>query len=151
MAGTALHASQKLIALDESALQKLIAAQKGRVVLVSFWATWCEPCREEMPALAAMESRLRPKGLKLLVISADEPEKETAARKFLESKRIPFPAYLKAAKNDENFINSMDPKWSGALPALFLYDRAGKRVKTFIGETDSKEVEAAVGKLLASK
>jgi len=52
------------------------------------------------------------------------------------------------AKDDDKFINSVDPKWSGALPALFLYDRQGKLVKSFIGETELAVIEAAIRKIL---
>jgi hypothetical protein len=61
---------------------------------------------------------------------------------------VPGPAYIKRVGNDEKFIDSVDPKWSGALPALFLYDRQGRKVKSYIGETDMAALEAAVRKLL---
>jgi thiol-disulfide isomerase/thioredoxin len=130
----------KLIPVDETSLPKVIEANKGKVVLLNFWATWCD--------LIALEKRLGPKGFKIVFVSADDPENEAAARQFLQSKNIGFPAYLKNAKNDDKFIDSMDPKWSGALPALFLYDRAGKRVKSFIGETDMNVLAAAIQKVL---
>jgi Thiol-disulfide isomerase and thioredoxins len=133
--------------VDEAALQRLIAANKGKVVLLNFWATWCEPCQEEVPKLVQLEGRLRAKGLKLIVVSADEPEQEEAARRFLVSRKVPLPSYRKQAKNDEKFINSIDTKWSGAVPAMFLYDRQGKRVKSFIGETEMPAVEAELRKL----
>ncbi|HUS06656.1 MAG TPA: TlpA disulfide reductase family protein [Bryobacteraceae bacterium] len=132
----------KLIPIDEPGIQRLLSANKGRVVLVNFWATWCEPCRAEVPRLVQLESRLQAKGLKLILISADE--QEATATRFLQTMKVPSPSYLKRAKNDEDFINSFDPKWSGALPAMFLYNRSGKRVKAFIGETDMATVEAAV-------
>ena len=145
---TPLLAQDKLVPLDEAGVQKLIASNKGKVVLVNFWATWCEPCRAEVPQLVTMEGRLRAKGLKLLVISADEPESEAEARKFIASKKVPGPTYLKSAKNDDHFINAFDPKWSGAVPALFLYDRTGKRIRSFIGEADLAVVESEIRKLL---
>ena len=140
--------AQSLAPLDEAGVKKVIAGSKGKVLVLNFWATWCVPCREEMPALVSMEKRLAPKGMKLVTVSADEPEAAAEAAKFITSKGIPQPAYIKNAKNDEAFINSMDPKWSGAVPALFLFDKTGKKVRSFIGEADLKAVEAAIAKLL---
>ena len=57
-------------------------------------------------------------------------------------------AYIKRARNDEDFINAIDRKWTGALPALFLYDRQGRKAASFIGETEASEIEAALRKLL---
>jgi thiol-disulfide isomerase/thioredoxin len=138
----------KLLPVDEAGYTKTLAARKGKVVLVNFWATWCEPCRQEMPALAKMAAALKAQGFELVTISADEPEDEKDAVAFLVKAQIQEPAYLKKVKNDDAFITQIDPKWSGALPALILYDRTGKKVKTWVGETDLKELEAAVKKLL---
>ena len=139
-----LFAAASLIPVDEAAFQKLVASHKGKVLVVNFWATWCAPCREEMPQLVALERRYAPKRVKLLLVSADEPGDEHAAREFLATQKAPAPSYLKNTTNDDRFINSIDPKWSGALPATFIYDRTGRRVKTFIGETDMKDIEAAI-------
>lgn len=141
-------APTRLIPLDETAYVKTVSASKGKVVLVNFWATWCEPCRKEMPALAKMASALKSKGLALITIAAEEPEDVKAAVAFLVKAGIPDPAYLKSTKNDDKFITSIDAKWSGALPALILYDKTGKKVKSWIGETDLKVLEAEVKKLL---
>ena len=137
-----------LAPVDETSIQKVLSAQKGKVVVLNFWATWCVPCREEMPQLVAMQKRLAAKGLQLVTVSADEPESAAAAAKFIAEKGVPQPAYIKNAKNDEKFINSLDPKWSGAVPAIFIFDKTGKKVRSFIGEADLKAVEAAITKLL---
>lgn len=55
-----------------------------------------------------------------------------------------MPRYIRQTADDDHFINSIDSKWSGALPALFLFDRNGRRVKSFIGETDMPQLEAAL-------
>lgn len=141
-------APTKLIRVDELAYPKTLALKKGKVVLVNFWATWCEPCRKEMPELAKIFTAMKSKGFELITISADEPEDEKAAIAFLAKAGIGDPAYLKQAKNDDKFINGIDSKWSGALPALILYDKTGKKVKVWIGETDLKQLEAEVKKLL---
>jgi thiol-disulfide isomerase/thioredoxin len=138
----------KLAPLDEAGFQKVLASSKGKVVLFNFWATWCDPCREEMPLLAKLDAKLRPRGLNLITVSADEPEDEGRAREFLAKVGMSAPAYLKQAKSDENFINAIDPKWSGALPATFLYDKTGKKARSFIGETEMSTIETAIAKLL---
>lgn len=137
-----------LTGVDEAGFRKLVAAQKGKVVLVNFWATYCVPCRKEMPALVKLGQKYQAKGLVFVTVSADEPEQEGDAEKFLVTNKVPTPHYLRKAKDDEAFINSIEPKWSGALPASFLYDRTGKKVRVFIGEVDLKVLEAAIQKLL---
>jgi thiol-disulfide isomerase/thioredoxin len=134
--------------VDEAGFPAMVAAFKGKVLLVNFWATYCVPCRKEMPGLVAMQSRLGVKGFQLVTVSADEPEQETQAKAFLDKTKVPAPAYIKKAKDDDRFISSVDKKWSGALPLSILYDRQGGRVKVWYGEVPIKELEAAVGKLL---
>jgi thiol-disulfide isomerase/thioredoxin len=134
--------------VDEAAYPKVIAAHRGKVVLVDFWATWCDPCREELPQLAALERKFRRQGFVLVTVSADEPEQDSAAFSLLRKFGIRRNAWRKQTASDQDFINSIDPKWSGALPALFLYDRNGRKVESFIGETGPQEIEQAVSKLL---
>lgn len=138
----------KLVPMDEAGYQKIVAAHKGKTLLINFWATWCVPCREEMPALAKMEARLKPKGFALVTVSADEPEDEKNAIAFLKKSGITGASYLKRVKNDDKFISSLEPKWSGALPALFLYDKTGKKLKALFGESDLKKLEADIVKVL---
>ena len=84
----------------------------------------------------------------LVTISADEPEKAAAAAKMAAESGVPRPAYQKAAKDDDAFINSIDRSWNGALPAMFLYDKSGRRARSFIGATDTAVIEKAVKALL---
>jgi thiol-disulfide isomerase/thioredoxin len=148
LAALLLLAAGRLAPLDENVYRKLLAEHRGKVVLVNFWATWCEPCREEMPHLAALEARFRGRGFTLITVSADEPEQEAEALAFLRKHRIPFPAYLKKVSNDDRFITFVDEKWSGALPASFLFDRGGVKRRSFIGEAEIQELTAEVEKLL---
>jgi hypothetical protein len=86
--------------------------------------------------------------MEVVTISADDREHKAAAEKFIRMFDVQGPAYLKQADDDDHFINAIDPKWSGALPALFLYDKNGHKVRSFIGETDMAALERAVHKLL---
>lgn len=129
-------------------MQKVIEGHRGKAVLVNFWATWCLPCREEMPELVKLENRMNGKPFQLVVISTDEPEQAQDAFKFVESNRVPAPSYIKQTGNNDKFINAFDPEWTGAVPALFLYDRTGKRVKSWIGEAEIASVESAIRELV---
>ena len=151
LAATALSttlASAELKPLDEAGYARVVAASKGKVVLVNFWATYCSPCRKEMPQLVALEARLRARGFQFVTISADEPEQSAEALQFLQGVKAPAPLYVKRANDDDKFINAIEPKWSGALPATFLYDRQGRKVRSFFGELDMQALTTAVEKLL---
>jgi thiol-disulfide isomerase/thioredoxin len=139
-----LAAFLTLTPLDEAGFQKLVQANKGKVVLYDFWATWCAACRAEMPALIKLDKKLHSSGFVLVTISADEPEQAAGAAKMADQAGMPKPVYRKDPKNDEAFINSIDREWSGALPAMFLYDKNGRKVRSFIGETDTATIEKAI-------
>lgn len=136
--------------LDEAAFRQMVASQRGHVLLVDFWATWCAPCREELPKLVGLYSIYRSKGLSFVTISCDEPEQQAQAAAFVEKQAAPKPYYIRRAADDDKFINAIDPKWSGALPALFLFDRSGHQAQSFIGETDLKQLEDCIKKALAA-
>lgn len=144
----ALIGQSRLTPIDESGFIKLLAANKGKVVLVDFWATWCEPCRAEMPQLASLAPKLRARGFEMVTISTDEPEREAAAAKVLKENNVAGTTYIKKTNDDDKFYASVAAKWGGTLPAMFLYDRSGKKVRSFIGETPVKDLEAAIEKLL---
>ncbi len=144
----AIPAMGDLVTVNEAGFQKLLQAHKGKVVLYDFWATWCDGCRAELPALVRLDAKLRTQGFELVTISADEPEQAADAEKFLKQMGVRGPLYRKQADDDQHFIDSIDKKWSGALPAMFLYDKQGRQARTFIGETDIGVLEAAVRKIL---
>jgi thiol-disulfide isomerase/thioredoxin len=143
----AAHAAE-LKPVDETGYARLVAASKGKVTLVNFWATYCVPCRKEMPQLVALEARLRARGFQLVTISADEPEQTRAAAQLLAQYQAPAPYYRKQAQDDDKFARAIDPKWDGALPASFLYDKQGRKVRAFFGAVNIAALAAAIEKLL---
>jgi thiol-disulfide isomerase/thioredoxin len=146
LAGAGLAADLKPV--DEAGYPKMVAAAKGKVLLVNFWATYCVPCRKEMPQLVALAAKYKAKGYEFITVSADEPEQLKDAAAFLDKMKVAAPTYIKKAKDDDKFSGAIDPKWSGALPASFLYDRSGRKVRSFFGEVKPSELEAAIQKLL---
>ncbi len=144
---TLLLAVAPLQPVSETAYGALIHANHGKVLVVNFWATWCGGCREEMPSLVALSNRDAAKGVKLLLISADEVADEPKARAFMDSMHATGPLFIKAASDDDAFIRAVDAKWSGTLPSTFVYDRNGKLVQSFTGIVDVKALESLISRL----
>lgn len=130
--------------VNEKSLRQALEKLKGKVVVVNFWATWCDPCREEFPALVALYHKYQKQGLEVLSVSVDDTDSIKQVKKFLVEQKVPFATFIKRAGNDEAFINSVNPDWSGAVPATFIYDRQGKLVHTIIGERKLADFEKAV-------
>ncbi|MGE5235908.1 MAG: redoxin domain-containing protein [Acidobacteriota bacterium] len=127
----------------------LVREAGGRVVLVNVWATWCEPCREELPALLRVRRELAGKGLEVVLVSADFDTQLAQVRAFLTSQSVDFTTYLKS-ESDMAFINGLDRAWSGSLPATFIYDRSGKLRDFWEGQATYDQFSAKVKGLLRS-
>jgi thiol-disulfide isomerase/thioredoxin len=110
--------------------------------LVNVWATWCGPCREEFPDLVRFQREFRDRGVEVMYVSADFDDQVAEIRKFLSDQGVAEPGYLKD-EADMAFIDGLDPRWSGALPATFVYDRTGKLVRYWEGRADYDRFVAA--------
>jgi thiol-disulfide isomerase/thioredoxin len=135
--------------LDAKGLAARIEAEKGNVVLLNFWATWCVPCREEYPDIVRLQKALSPKGLRVIGVSTDFSKQLPAVEAFLIKNRPTFPNYhRKSGGDDQDFINAVDPKWGGELPFSVLYGRDGNKVRTLSGKSSYADFEREVLKVL---
>ena len=141
--------------LDAAGLLKVVPAvgagrtPEGRPLLVNFWATWCEPCRDEFPDLVKLDADYKGRGLDFVVVSADEiDELTTGVPKFLSQMRALMPAYLLHTPDTAAAIAAVDPTWGGELPATFLFDREGKIVYRHTGRVNPAELRAAIEKTM---
>jgi thiol-disulfide isomerase/thioredoxin len=134
--------------LDAKGLAAAIAKEKGKVVVLNFWATWCVPCREEFPDLVRLEKAYRARGVAVLGVSIDLPKDLPKIEKFLAAARPDFPNYVKrAGGDDQDFIESVDPKWGGELPFTVVYGKDGKKARTLSGKQTYADFERAVTEL----
>ena len=135
--------------IDTNGLQGLITKQREHPLLVNFWATFCDPCREEFPDLVKIDKDYRPQSLDFVTVSLDDvTDIKTEVPKFLASMKATMPAYLLDANDPEPAIKLMDPRWSGALPATFLFNEKGEVVFKHIGRVDPAELRGAIEKLV---
>jgi thiol-disulfide isomerase/thioredoxin len=135
--------------VDAKDLAERIAKEKGRVVLVNFWATWCVPCREEFPDLSRLQQNYGPRGLQVLGVSTDFASQMPGVEKFLAEQNPRFPNYRKTSGgDDQQFIDAMDKSWGGELPFSLLFARNGSKAKALSGKHTYREYEKEVLKLL---
>lgn len=128
---------------------RVVAAKKGRVVLVNFWATWCVPCREEFPDLVRLESASRSRGLTVIGVSTDLAKDSAAVEKFLATNNPGFANYRKkSGGDDQDFIDAVDPRWGGELPYSVLYGRDGRKAEVLSGKQTYAELERKISRLL---
>lgn len=113
-------------------LKAEIAKNKGKVVVVNFWATWCAPCVKELPALAQLGSKT--KGAVLLLVSADDPGQKSKVAAVAGSKGHRVTRLI--SSDIDIFFGGFDPKNkdSIALPRTYIYNRQGALVKTVTEE-----------------
>lgn len=140
-------AAPELVPIAPEQIRDALSARRGKVVLLNVWASWCLPCKEEFPDLMRVYRELAPRGLELVLVSADFAEQQDAARRFLGSQGVDFPTYLRTG-SDEALIDAVDPAWTGALPATLVLGRDGQKKAFWQGTAAYEQFKQAVEPLL---
>jgi thiol-disulfide isomerase/thioredoxin len=136
----------KLVKADEKALEAMIAAHKGEVVFVDYWATWCPSCVEYFPHTVELHKKFNTQGLNTIAVTFDSSDDEPKAREFLAKQGADF----------ENLLSSYDPGSAAfeafgveLVPHFRLYDRQGKLRHKW--DAEPKDAEQRIQELLAEK
>jgi peroxiredoxin len=141
VAGVFLLLANTVFALDESpvapefTLQSLSAGKlslsdyRGKVVLLNFWATWCMPCRQEMPSMERLWQQYQNKGFAILAVSTDEGG-ASRVKSFVKRLKLSFPVVLDADSKVSDLYQV------SGLPVSFLVDRQGRVAAKITGSAD---------------
>jgi thiol-disulfide isomerase/thioredoxin len=149
LAVLALAGSGAVTEVDADDIRRLVEAQRGQVVLLQFWATWCPPCVTEFPQVVALAKNYRRRGLSVVSVSADQPDEiESHLEPFLSKHQPGFPVYLRRTADPKKFLQRIDVDWKGEIPATFFIDRAGRTAVKRFSPLTLEEMTATVEGLL---
>ncbi len=123
--------------------QRRVSDWQGKVVVVNFWATWCAPCREEIPVLVRTQTKLGSKGLQIVGIALDELER---VKPFSMEMGINYPILLAGIDGLE--LARAAGNEIGALPFTVFIDRSGRIVKAELGGVNEEKLEKLLMPLL---
>jgi thiol-disulfide isomerase/thioredoxin len=136
--------------IDAQGYQKIVQQHRGKPMLMTFWATWCEPCRDEYPMLNELAKQYGPKGLQVVGVNFDDEGDLILMRRFIARYKPIFPNYRKQQGGEAEFKQAVWPEWNGALPASFFYDKDGNQVGHVIGAGTRETYEVAIRQLLSA-
>ena len=128
---------------DAEGREQSLGQWKGKVLVVNFWATWCAPCREEMPEFVAAQRELGGKGLQFVGIAVDQADK---VREFSTEIGLNYPALIGGYGAIE--LSKALGNRLGALPFTVIVDRSGRIAHTQLGTLREPSLRSIVGQLL---
>jgi thiol-disulfide isomerase/thioredoxin len=135
--------------IDAQGYVKIVQEHRGKPLLMTFWATWCEPCRDEYPMLNELAKQYGPKGLQVVGVNFNDDGDLILMRRFIARYKPVFPNYRKKHGDEAGFTQAVWPDWNGALPVSFFYDKDGKQVGRVLGASNRETYEAAIRQLLS--
>ena len=137
--------------IDLAGYKRIVTKYRGKPLLVTFWATWCEPCRDEFPMLVELTKEYASQGLSTFGVSLDNDADMHLVRHFLTQHHPGFPNYRQRPGIDvDEFYVGVNPAWTGTMPETIFYSRDGSIAGHFIGEQPRASFEQAIRTILAS-
>ena len=129
---------------DLSGVEQSLSSLKGRIVILNFWATYCIPCRKEMPDLAAIQNDYAALGVQVIGASADDVADSTKVLQFVKETKINFPVWLGATTAD-----MMRFGLDSALPGTVVIGKDGRIAKVISGVVNQADLKKQIESMLA--
>jgi thiol-disulfide isomerase/thioredoxin len=152
--GSAAHSEKaeidaKLALIDLAGYQDIVSSNHGKALMVTFWATWCQPCRAEFPMIEEMAKKYGPQGLTVVGVSLDQDSELAGARQFLDEAHADFPNYrVKPGIDIEAFYQGVNAGWQGTMPQTVFYARDGHVARYLVGAKSPAAFEDAIRLIL---
>ena len=135
----------ELVLKDPFGAEQRLSSLKGRIVILNFWATYCIPCRKEMPDLAAIQNEYAALGVQVIGASADDPEDRDKVLQFAKETKVNFPIWMGASTSD-----MMKFGLGTALPGTVIIDKNGRVAKVISGVINRADLKKQIDSMLAS-
>ncbi|GAB4446263.1 MAG: TlpA disulfide reductase family protein [Anaerolineales bacterium] len=136
--------SPELTLTDLQGVSRSLADYRGQVVLVNLWATWCPPCKAEMPTLQAYHDKYAARGFTVIAINDGDPTADVV--QFVKDYRLTFPVWL-----DPTYTATEDAFKTMNLPSSFVIDRSGTVRLFWVGEISAAALEKYVTPIIKEK
>jgi thiol-disulfide isomerase/thioredoxin len=142
--------SSDIKSVEPKDIKDIVAQNKGKVVVLNFFATWCVPCHTEFPDIVKLQTDFKGKGLQVVEVSMNDITDKDELQKYLAETKPPFTVYL-AANTEDKFYTDVDPRWDTALPMTMIFDKDGKNVHFYKEARTYAQFKDDVTPLLAAK
>jgi len=141
-----LQAQNSVPVVGFSEFEKSLKSNSDTVYVINFWATWCAPCRKELPEFEKIHKTFSNEKVKVLLVSLDFPNQaEKSLKNFLVSNAITATVILLNEPDANAWIDKVDPSWSGALPATLIYRKNNR--KFFERELSYQDISYSISTL----
>jgi thiol-disulfide isomerase/thioredoxin len=130
--------------IDLAGYRQVLAKYKGKPLVVNFWATWCEPCRDEYPMIVELAKQFKPQGVSVIGVDMDDESDMNLVRRFITRTQPQFPNYRQKPGIDlDAFYEGVNPEWKGTMPQTIFYGRDGQILGFFLGTRPQPVFEQA--------
>lgn len=137
--------------VDLTGYKEMVSKYRGKGLLVTFWATWCVPCRDELPMIIALSKEYAPQGLVVVGVSLDEDADMGLVRQYIDKNHLSFPNYREKPGIDADaFYQGVNPEWRGTMPQTDFYGRDGHLARYIVGQKSKDAFVQAIRLILVN-
>jgi thiol-disulfide isomerase/thioredoxin len=132
--------------LANAPIQEKLHQYRSKIVVLNFWAAWCEPCKRELPLLAELQRQFKARGVQFVGACMDEERDREKAEEFLRKSGVRFPSWFELSEKEMRTLGL-----GVSIPATAIFDREGKRVFRLIGDVKKKQLVERLEWLLGNQ
>ena len=139
--------AQEVKIIKYNDLEEIIASKGDGIKVINFWATWCKPCIEELPAFETISEKYSQKDIKVYLVSMDFVTEVERVNKFVNKRKLKSEVLLLDEPDYNKWINKVNEKWSGAIPATLMIGSKAKDNRFFERTFDLEGLEEEIKKI----